>query len=43
MWDGTFLAGRKICDKDGNVPIGAAVSPYVTTRTLKRRGKRKAA
>jgi len=40
MLDGTFLAARKICDKDGNVPIGSGISPYVTTRTLKRRGKR---
>lgn len=40
MWDGTFAGGRKVCDKNGEVPIGAAVSPYITTRTLKRRGKR---
>ena len=40
MEDGSFAGGRKICDKDGNVPIGHAVSSYPTTRTLKRRGKR---
>jgi hypothetical protein len=40
LLDGTFITGRKIVDKDGNVPIGTAVSPFVTTRTLKRRGKR---
>jgi hypothetical protein len=38
--DGSLLGSRKVCDKDGNVPIGHAVSDYVTTRTLKRRGKR---
>jgi hypothetical protein len=38
--DGSFAAGRKICDKDGNVPIGHAASTYITVRTLKRRGKR---
>jgi hypothetical protein len=40
LWDGTSFGGRRICDKDGNTPIGHAVSSYVTTRTLKRRGKR---
>jgi hypothetical protein len=40
MIDGSFLTARKLVDKDGNVPIGSGVSPYVTTRTLKRRGKR---
>lgn len=40
MFDGSFTAGRKVCDKFGEVPIGSAVSPYITTRTLKRRGKR---
>jgi hypothetical protein len=38
--DGSFASSRKICDKDSMVPIGHAVSPFVTTRTLKRRGKR---
>lgn len=38
--DGTFATSRRICDKDGMVPVGHAVSPFVTTRTLKRRGKR---
>jgi len=40
LMDGTFATSRKICDKDGNTPIGCAVSQYLTTRTLKRRGKR---
>lgn len=40
MWDGSFVDGRKICSKDGEVPIGAGIAPYMTTRTLKRRGKR---
>lgn len=40
LWDGTFADSRKICDKLGNTPIGSAVTPYITTRTLKRRGKR---
>lgn len=40
LMDASFAGGRKICDKDGNVPIGSAVSPFFTTRTLKRRGKR---
>lgn len=38
--DGSFATSRTIVDKNGNVPIGAGVSTYVTTRTLKRRGKR---
>jgi len=40
MRDGSFASSRTIVDKDGNVPIGHAVAPYATTRTLKRRGKR---
>lgn len=40
MMDGTLIGGRKICDNLGNVPIANAISPYVTTRTLKRRSKR---
>jgi hypothetical protein len=40
MIDGTFASGRKLVSKDGEIPIGTAVGPYVTTRTLKRRGKR---
>lgn len=40
MRDGSFSGSRTLVDKFGNVPIGAAVSPYITTRTLKRRGKR---
>lgn len=48
MWDGSFAGGRKICSPPnrklgldgGEVPIGSATSPYLTTRTLKRRGKR---
>lgn len=39
--DGSFAGARTIVDKDGNVPIGHAVSPFVTTRTLKRRSKRR--
>jgi hypothetical protein len=45
--DGSFLASRTIVsppDKNGNhggmVPISSMASPYITTRTLKRRGKR---
>ena len=38
--DGTFTGGRRISDKDGTTIVGHAVSPYSTTRTLKRRGKR---
>lgn len=40
MMDGTFATSRKICDKDGAVPIGTGHSSFITTRTLKRRGKR---
>lgn len=43
MWDGTLAGGRTIVSKNGEVPIGAGISPYITTRTLKRRGKRVAA
>lgn len=42
LQDGSFLDARKLVDKDGNIPIGHAVSTYATTRTLKRRGKRPA-
>lgn len=38
--DGSLAGSRKICDKFGEVPIANAVAPYMTTRTLKRRGKR---
>jgi hypothetical protein len=34
------VAGRVLCDKDGVAPTLPAANPYVTTRTLKRRGKR---
>lgn len=43
---GAFLRGstipdtRTVCDKSGNVPTGDAASAFITTRTLKRRGKR---
>jgi hypothetical protein len=43
---GAFLRGstipdtRRVCDKNGNVPTGDAASDFITTRTLKRRGKR---
>lgn len=35
-----MLDSRQLVDKDGNVPIAAHPADYVTTRTLKRRGKR---
>lgn len=38
--DGSFLDGRKTTDKLGTALVGHAVGPYITTRTLKRRGKR---
>lgn len=40
LCDGTLAGGAKICDKDGHVGINPSISPFVTTRTLKRRGKR---
>lgn len=41
MWDGTFISGRKITAAGStDVIVGANHSPYVTTRTLRRRGKR---
>lgn len=40
MHDGTFVDGRTVTDKLGSAVVGHAVSPYITTRTLKRRGKR---
>jgi len=40
MDDGSFAGGRKITDKLGTATVGHAVSPNITTRTLKRRGKR---
>lgn len=40
MRGGTVGGTRSIVDKLGNVPIAHAASPYVTTRTLKRRSKR---
>lgn len=41
--DGSFMGGRRITDKLGTGLVGTASSPYLTTRTLKRRGKREAA
>jgi hypothetical protein len=38
--DGSFLAARKITDHLGTALVGHASGAYVTTRTLKRRGKR---
>lgn len=38
--DGSFTAGRKITDKLGTATVGHAAATYLTTRTLKRRGKR---
>jgi hypothetical protein len=40
MRDGTLADARSLCDKDSLVPFASGVSPYMTTRTLKRRGKR---
>lgn len=40
MRDGTLASGRKICDKTGAIPIASTSSVWMTTRTLKRRGKR---
>lgn len=40
MRDGTLLGGRVVTDKQGTPVLGAGVSTYATTRTLKRRGKR---
>jgi hypothetical protein len=35
-----FISGaHKLCDKDGNIVTSHTVPTYVTTRTLKRRGK----
>lgn len=39
--DGSFAGGRMMTDKLGTALVGTAVGPYVTTRTLKRRAKRK--
>jgi hypothetical protein len=41
LYDGTSLIGTARMARDtGTLPIAHLVSPYVTTRTLKRRGKR---
>lgn len=40
MIDGTLPGGAKICGPQGAVASNPSVSPFVTTRTLKRRGKR---
>lgn len=40
MIDGTLPGGFKICGPQGAVASNPKVSPYMTTRTLKRRGKR---
>lgn len=40
MWDGTFSGGRKITGYPARTVVGANVSPWLTTRTLKRRSKR---
>jgi hypothetical protein len=40
LQDGTFASGRLVTDKLGSAVIGHGASAYVTTRTLKRRGKR---
>lgn len=38
--DGSFIDGRTITDRLGTEVLGHASGPYLTTRTLKRRGKR---
>lgn len=38
--DGSLPGGVKVCKPQGGDGAGAFVSPFVTTRTLKRRGKR---
>jgi hypothetical protein len=40
LQDGTFAGARVLTDHLGTALIGHAVSTFVTTRTLKRRGKR---
>lgn len=40
MMDGTLPGSRKICGPQGAVASNPAVSAFMTTRTLKRRGKR---
>lgn len=41
MYDGTSLIGTaRMCRDTGTLPIAHKVGDYVTTRTLKRRGKR---
>jgi hypothetical protein len=41
MKDGTFISGRKIRSQaQDETIISHQVSPWITTRTLKRRGKR---
>lgn len=41
LWDGTFIDGRTLTAQGHtDTIVGAGVSSYVTTRTLKRRGKR---
>lgn len=41
MYDGTSLIGTaRLARETGTLPIAHSVGPYVTTRTLKRRGKR---
>lgn len=40
MYDGTLPGGAKICGPQGDDVIAHLVGPFVTTRTLKRRGKR---
>ena len=40
LTDGTLPGGFKVCGPQGAVAGAMTVSPYVTTRTLKRRGKR---
>lgn len=40
LQDGSFLDARVLTDSHGTALVGHGVGPYITTRTLKRRGKR---
>lgn len=40
MYDGTLPGGMKVCGPQGADAISHAASAFITTRTLKRRGKR---
>lgn len=40
MIDGSLPAGRRICDEEGDQGVVALAGRFITTRTLKRRGRR---